>query len=103
MNTTAGSTMELAQQQFAMYEKNKAGFRELLATSDAPRHILRYAYESLVRQHKIIAIEDMLIEEKTIAWKTAKDVAGERLNKTELIHLVKALIAIEYFLSLKKK
>lgn len=103
MNTASISTLELAQQQFAIYQQNKIGYRELLATSESPRHILRYAYESLVRQHKIMAIEDMLIEEKTTAWETAKHIANERLTKTELIHLVKALIAIEYFLSLEKK
>jgi hypothetical protein len=40
--------------------------------------------------------------DKTTAYDTAKDIAKGRLGRAELVELVKALVAIEYFLELQK-
>jgi hypothetical protein len=93
---------ELGCKQAALFEIDNITYCEVRVTCYTPRQILLYAYHSLVRQRKIIPIEELLIEDKEIAWRTAKEFAKGRLGKKALIEVAQALLTLEYFLNLKK-
>lgn len=92
--------MDLGRKQVDLFLSNNVTYCEILVTCSCPRHILLMAYQRLVQLRKITPIEDMLQEQKKIAWETAKDIAKGRLRKIELVEVVQALLTIEYFLSL---
>lgn len=92
--------MDLGRQQVDLFLSNNVTYCEILVTCSCPRHILLMVYQRLVRLRKLTPIEDMLREQKEMAWATAKDIAKERLVKKELVEVVQALLTIEYFLNL---
>lgn len=92
--------MDLGRQQVELFLSNNVTYCEILVTCCCPRHILLMAYQRLVRLRKLTPIEDMLREQKEVAWATAKDIAKGRLGKKDLIEVVQALLTIEYFLNL---
>lgn len=91
--------MELARKQAGLFNTDNAAYCNILVNASCSRHILVIAYHHLVYQNKIVPIEDLLQADKEQAWATAKDMADGRLNKINLILLVKALMALEYFLN----
>lgn len=93
--------LELGRKQAALFESNNLTYCEVLVQFKSPRHILLHVYRMLVRMQKITPIEEMLQEQKEVAWQTAKEIAKERLGKKDLIELVQALLTIEYFLNFK--
>lgn len=100
MKVAGMNLLELGQKQVEIFLAHKANYCEILVTCACPRHILVMAYENLVRQFKIAPVEDMLLQDKEFAWGKAKEIAKGRLGKKELVEIVKALVAIEYFLNL---
>lgn len=90
----------LGQLQAQLFVSNNVAYCETLVTCDCPRKILVMTYERLVRQRKIIPIEDMLQDQKQTAWDTAKEIAKGRLGRKALVEVVQALLTIEYFLNL---
>lgn len=100
MNLAKTDMLGLGQLQAQLFVGNNVVYCETLIICDCPRKILGMIYVRLVRQHKIIAIEDMLQEQKQIAWDTAKEIAKGRLGRKALVEVVQALLTIEYFLNL---
>lgn len=100
MPTTTLDMLELARKEVEVFKSNNLAYCEVLVTCTTQRNILRMAYNQLVHRKKVTPIEDMLLADKTTAYNTAKDIAKGRLGRGALIELVKALIAIEYFLNL---
>lgn len=92
--------LELGRKQAQLFSSGNVVYCETLVTCYCPREILLKAYYALVRRGKITAIEDMLQHEKEMAWDTAKDIAKDRLGIKALKDVVRALVAIEYFLTL---
>lgn len=92
--------LELGRKQAQLYEADNVGYCERLVTTDYPRQFLSKVYWILVRRGKIIAKEDMLLEDKEFAWQTAKEIAKGRLKQKGLVEVVHALLAFEYFLNL---
>ena len=101
MKTLGGEFYELARHQFNLMMSNKFNYCEILVNCYCPRHFLVMAYQRLVRLRKIGAVEDMYQQDKESAWEMAKDIAKGRLRKDQLIELVKAMLAIEYFLNVQ--
>jgi hypothetical protein len=66
---------ELGRKQVQLFVTKKLSYCEILVTCSCPRQILFLAYETLVRQHKVGAIEDMLLQDKESVWALAKDLA----------------------------
>lgn len=95
--------LDLGSKQVDLFLNNNVTYCEILVTCSCPRHILLMAYQHLVRLRKITPIEDMLQDQKEMAWATAKDIAKGRLGQKALIEVVQALLTIEYFLNLPKK
>lgn len=100
MRVAGMDMLDLGRKQAAMFESNNVAYCEVLVKFSSPRHILLQIYRLLVRMGKIIPVEDLLQEQKSLAWQTAKDIAKDRLGKKDLIELVQALLTIEYFLNL---
>lgn len=92
--------LDLGRKQAQLFTANNVAYVETLVTCYCPRDILLKCYYGLVRRGKVTAIEDMLQHEKESAWETAKDLAKGRLRIKELKDVVRALVAIEYFLNL---
>lgn len=100
MATATFDMLELGRKEAESFKTNNVAYCEVLVTCTAQRNILRMAYNQLVHRKKVTPIEDMLLADKTTAYNTAKEIAKDRLGRGALIELVKALIAIEYFLNL---
>lgn len=92
--------MDLARLQVDLLLSNNVAYCEILVTCYCPREILNRAYRILVRMGKITALEDMPYEDQKAAGQLGKDIAKGRLQRKELIEVVKALLAVEYFLNL---
>lgn len=92
--------LELGRKQAELFSSDNVTYCEILVTCYCPRDFLLRAYYGLLRRGKIIAIEDMLQPEKESAWEMAKSIAKGRLGIKELKDVVRALVAIEYFLNL---
>lgn len=90
--------MDLAKSQVALFQKDNTTWMDLLITSDCIRGIMFTAYNSLVRDRKIKAIEDMEQGDKENIWLSAKEFAKDRLNDEQLIELSKGLVSLEYLL-----
>ena len=91
--------LDLGRKQAALFESNNVAYCEVLVVSPVPRQIVLQAYRILVRMHKLTPVEDLLQDQKEIAWQMAKDIAKGRLGTKALIELVQALLTIEYFLN----
>lgn len=92
--------LDLGQKQAQLFLASNMVYCEVLVTCNCPRQLLVMSYNQLVRQGKLIAIEDLRLQDKEAAWQTAKDIAKGRLGRKALIEVVQALLAIEYFLNL---
>lgn len=100
MIATKSDMFELGRKQAGLFLENEVVFCEILVTCYCPRSILLSVYNRLVKTGKLVPIEDMLLDQKQDAWNTAKEIAKGRLGRKALIEVVKALIALEYFLNL---
>lgn len=98
---TKNDMLDLGQKQAALFTANNLAYCEILVTCECPRHILVSAYRCLVRLGKLAPIEDLLQEQKEVAWQTAKDIAKGRMGQKALVEVVQALLTIEYFLNLE--
>lgn len=92
--------LDLGRRQALLFQADNLGYCERLITTDYPRQFLSKVYWVLVRREKIIPKEDMLQDQKELSWQTAKEIAKGRLGRKDLVELVHALLAIEYFLNL---
>lgn len=92
--------LALGRSQAQMFQQNNIAFCEVLVTCTVPRQILLSAYYQLVRREKILALEDMLYQDQVEAGAIGKDIAKGRLERKELKDVIRALIAINYFLEL---
>lgn len=90
---------ELGRKQTELFSENHLVYTELLVTASASRMILNYIYGSLARSGKVIPIERVGAENEKILWETPKDISKGRMNETELVQLIKALITLEYYLN----
>lgn len=99
MEIAKTSMLELGRIQAEMFMANNYSYCEILVKASCPRTILVMAYNRLVRESKLVPIEDLLQEQKEQAWETAKELAKGRLGRNALVDLVKSLLAIEYFLN----
>lgn len=95
--------LDLGRRQAHLFQEDNVAYCEDLITCSGPRRLLVVAYGGLVRRQKLTAIEDLLQNEKEAAWELAKELAKGRLGRRELIEVVKAMYAIEYFLTFEKK
>lgn len=93
--------LTLGREQALLFSSDNVTYCEVLVTCFCPRDLLLKAYYGLVRREKITPIEDLLQHEKEAAWEFAKEIAKGRLGIRELKDIVRALVAIEYFLNLK--
>jgi len=93
----------LAQKQTQLFTADNIAYSEILVTCYVPRHLLVCAYRCLVRTRRLIAIEQLSQAQKEEAWQTAKDIARGRLSRSNLVEVVQALLALEYFLSMETK
>lgn len=100
MLAVKNDTLELGRKQAELFMTNNVVYCEILVTCSCPRHILVRAYQYLVLTNKIVALEDMLTSDQKAAGEIAKSFVNGRLERKELIEVVKALLAIEYFLNL---
>lgn len=92
--------LELGAKQALMFSDNHLAYTELLVTANTPRLILSYCYSTLCRLGKLQPIEELQLEQKYILWETAKEFSKDRLNKDEMVQLVKSLYSLEYYLNL---
>lgn len=92
--------LEIGHAQAQMFLSNNTKYCEILVTCSCPRQILLMAYNRLVRLQKLTPLEEMRYEDQKTAGETAKEMANGRLERKALIQMVKALLAIEYFLNL---
>lgn len=97
-----GSWIELGRKQASLFMDNNLPYVECLITADCNRSILNTCYNVLVRSKKMIPIDKLPEKEKLTLWETAKEFAKDRMNKEQLIELVKALLTLEYFLNEKE-
>jgi hypothetical protein len=96
----ANEILHLGRQQAQLFTDNNVAYCEVLVTANCPRTILLMAYYRLVKERKLIAIEELPIQQKETAWQMAKDIAQGRLGRKLLIEVVQSLLALEYFLNL---
>ncbi len=90
--------LDLGKKQSEIFISDNIGYVNSIITCKVPRQILLDCYSVLTRSGILKPIEDMPKEEKRNVWETAKEFAKDRLDKDQLIELVKALISLEYFL-----
>jgi len=93
----------LGQKQAPLFTADNIAYSETLVTCYVPRHILVCAYRCLVRRGRLIPVEELSQAQKELAWQTAKDIARGRLPRSNLVEIVQALLALEYFLSMETK
>lgn len=100
MQVVKTNMLDLGRKQAQLFTANNVAYCETLVTCYCPRDILLKAYYALGRRGKVTAIEDMLQHEKEKSWEIAKAIAKGRLGIKDLKDVVRALVAIEYFLNL---
>lgn len=72
-----------------------------LATAIVAKYIMIRAYNYLLFKKALIDMKGLPQDQKKVIWETAKDFAGGKLNKKELIEFCECLYLFEYILNLK--
>jgi len=71
-----------------------------LATATVAKYIMIRAYNRMVLEKKLPAMESLPVDRKEVLWDTAKDFATGRLTKQELVEFCRCLYVFDYFLNL---
>jgi len=92
------SLLELGKKQAELFISNNLVYADCLVKFDSCRSIMNTCYRILVNSNEIVPIEEIKKEDKLNIWDTAKELSKDRLDRNQLIELVKALVTLEYFL-----
>ena len=98
--TEESSFLDLARKQADLFLANDEAWCNVLVGQNAVRPIMVMAYNQLVRSRKLPPMEDLAKNEKQKAWDFAKEIAKGQLRRAQLIEIVQALLALEFFLNL---
>ena len=86
----------LGARQVELFESNSPIYLDVFCSGEGIRKILRGYYNELVRDEKVIAIENLEPEYKKQLKETAIEMAKGRLNKEGCIELCKCLQVLSY-------
>ena len=86
----------LGAMQVKLFESNQPVYMDVFCSGEGVRKILIGYYNSLVKEEKIIPIENLSVEYKTELYETAKEIAANRLDTNGCIQLCKCLQVLTY-------
>lgn len=79
------------------FEKDNSFFIECLIKFSAVRKIMVMGYFRLLKDGKIVPIENLHNDEKISFWNDAKEFAAGRLDNDQCIEFTKCLYTLKYF------
>lgn len=88
----------LAKKQADLFTNNHLAWVEVLVTGTALRGIMRIAYRRLIREGKMIPLENMHEEEKNRLWETVEEFDNGRNDEQGKVYIAISLLTLEYFL-----
>lgn len=98
MKTWTEMVIEMGYKHAKMCNEDSVNYINCLVKGRGMRLVMEMVYKSLITSKKIIRIEDLTVEEKTLLWEQTKEFAAGELNNSETIKLSKCLYAIEFLL-----